>query len=83
MWNRRKNGDIFPCWQTISAVKDEAGKVSHYVSLISDITTIKESQAKAEYLAHHDPLTKLPNRLLFNARVDHAIERAHRKGIMF
>ncbi|MCP4043151.1 MAG: diguanylate cyclase, partial [Gammaproteobacteria bacterium] len=87
IWNRRKNGEAFPCWQSITAVKDESGNVMHYVSIISDITAIKEYQAQLEQLAHHDPLTKLPNRLLFNDRLEHALERAYREkhwiGVMF
>ncbi|MES9966651.1 MAG: EAL domain-containing protein [Sedimenticola sp.] len=87
IWNRRKDGKAFPCWQTIRAIKDDDGLIIHYVSVMSDITSIKESQEQVEYLAHHDPLTGLPNRLLFNARVDHAIDRANRNrkalGMMF
>jgi len=87
IWNRRKNGQVFPCWQTIRAVRDDSGTTTRYVSLIADITAIKESQAQIEHLAHHDPLTDLPNRLLFTARLDHAIERAHREkhyiGVFF
>ena len=78
IWNRRKNGEAFPCWQTISAISDDSGNITHYVSILSDITSIKASQAKIEYLAHHDSLTDLPNRLLFNARLEHALEMAHR-----
>ena len=87
IWNRRKNGEAFPCWQTIRAVRDNTGEVMHYVSVLSDISAIKESQAKVEYLAHHDPLTDLPNRFLFDARLEHALERAHRTrqrtGVLF
>jgi len=88
IWNRRKNGEVFPCWQSISAVRNgDAGENKHYVSIMSDITAIKESQERLQHLAHHDPLTNLPNRLLFNARLEHAMERAHREkseiGVMF
>jgi len=83
IWNRHKNGQAFPCWQTIRAVKDEVGDTINYVSLVSDISTIKESQAKIEFLAHHDPLTSLPNRLLFNSRVEHAIGRVKRENQKF
>ncbi len=79
IWNRRKNGDMFPEWQTISTVRDEAGRVTHYVSVFSDISRVKQSEEKLEYLAHHDPLTGLPNRLLFSARIEHALERVHRE----
>jgi len=80
VWNRRKNGEIFPVWLNISTVADNFGQVTHYVSLFSDIAPIKESQAQLERLAHHDALTGLPNRLLFHARLEHALERARREG---
>lgn len=80
IWNRRKNGEIYPEWLTISAVKDEDGNVSNYIGVFSDISQLKKSQSRLEFLAHHDPLTSLPNRLLFNARLEHAIERARRNN---
>ena len=87
IWNRRKNGEIFPSWQSISSVRDNSGDVQHYVSIMSDISVVKESQERLQHLAHHDPLTNLPNRLLFNARLKHSLERAHREncrvGVMF
>ncbi|MES9960466.1 MAG: PAS domain S-box protein [Sedimenticola sp.] len=79
IWNRRKNGEIYPEWLTISSVNDLQGNVQNYVGVFADITTIKRSQDELEYLAHHDPLTDLPNRLLFNARLKHAFERARRE----
>ncbi len=81
IWNRRKNGEIFPQWQRICAVRNELGMLTHYVAIFSDVTAIKQSQQELDYLAHHDPLTGLPNRLLFNERVQHALERyKHRQG---
>jgi len=79
IWNRRKNGEIFPAWETISAVRDKDGSITHYVAIFSDISHIKNSQAKLAHLAHHDPLTGLPNRLLASDRIHHAIQRAQRK----
>ncbi|MCB1777429.1 MAG: diguanylate cyclase, partial [Candidatus Competibacteraceae bacterium] len=78
IWNRRKDGEIYPQWSTISAVVDEDNQVTHYVGVFSDISSLKRSQEKLNFLAHHDLLTRLPNRLLFNARLEHSIERARR-----
>ena len=78
LWSKRKDGDVFPQWTNISVVKDSEGVVSSYVCVFSDISSIKESQNKLDYLAHHDPLTDLPNRLLFNARVEQSLASARR-----
>lgn len=80
VWNRRKNGDIYPEWLAISEVRDGKGELTNYVAVFSDISAVKESEQQLEFLAHHDPLTELPNRLLFNARLEHALERANRDG---
>ena len=79
IWNKRKNGEIYPERLTIGVVRDTSGKVSHYVGVFSDITDIKRSQERLDFLAHHDPLTALPNRLLFNHCLKHSIEIAQRK----
>ncbi len=78
IWNRRKDGTLFAELLTISAVRDDDDNLTHYVGLISDITTIKRSQESLDYQAHHDPLTDLPNRLLFEDRLDHALQRVRR-----
>ena len=65
IWDKRKNGDVFPIWLTISAVTGSNGKVTHYVSTRYDISTRKEAERKIEELAYFDQLTCLPNRTLF------------------
>lgn len=77
IWNRKKSGEIYPEWLNLSVAKDSNGKVLNYVALFSDITKIKNSTAKIDYLAHHDPLTNLPNRLLLNARLNKSIEKCN------
>ncbi|GAB3399854.1 EAL domain-containing protein [Massilia agilis] len=78
IWNARKNGEVYLEWLTVSAVRDDSGAVTHYVAVFSDITRAKEAQTKLDHLAHHDPLTALPNRLLFHDRLQHALQQAGR-----
>ena len=78
IWNRRKNGSVFPVWETISDITNEHGTLTHYVVVFSDISQIKQSQQQLDYLAHHDALTDLPNRLLLNERLEQAIRHAER-----
>ncbi|MGK5068467.1 EAL domain-containing protein [Janthinobacterium sp. RT4P48] len=78
IWHQRKNGELYLEWLTISAVRDTHATTTHYVGVFSDITLIKESQEKLDHMAHHDPLTALPNRLLFHDRLQHALLRAAR-----
>jgi diguanylate cyclase (GGDEF)-like protein/PAS domain S-box-containing protein len=78
IWNRRRNGELFPELLTISSVRDEDGNLTNYVGTFTDITGIKKSKSELEHLAHHDALTDLPNRLLLLSRLEHAISRAKR-----
>ncbi len=78
VWDRRKNGEIYPEWLTISAVHDASGAVQSYVGVFSDISHIKRSEEELERLAHYDPLTGLPNRILMHAQLNHALDRAGR-----
>jgi diguanylate cyclase (GGDEF)-like protein/PAS domain S-box-containing protein len=77
IWNRRKDGEVYPEWLTISAVEDEQGRTTHYVGVFSDIGDAKEAQQQLEFLAHHDALTGLPNRILLHDRLEQALVRAH------
>jgi diguanylate cyclase (GGDEF)-like protein/PAS domain S-box-containing protein len=80
IWNRRKNGEIYPQLLTISTVRDSGGAATNYVGVMTDISQIKQSEANLERLAHYDPLTGLPNRLLIQSRVEHALAHARREG---
>ena len=76
LWHKRKDNSVYPAWLTISASKNIYGKIDHYIGIFSDITHLKESQKKLDFLAHHDPLTTLPNRHLFNDRLKQSINYA-------
>ncbi|MDO9281923.1 MAG: diguanylate cyclase [Methylotenera sp.] len=80
LWNRRKNGEAYAEWLTISVILDTKNKVKNYIAVFADITSSKIAHDEFEFLAHHDPLTKLPNRLLFNARLTHSLSRIKRTG---
>ena len=78
VWNRRKTGEIYPEWQTVTAVRNEQDEVSHYVSVFSDITEKKDAENKIHNMAFYDPLTNLPNRRLLLDRFDQEIAIARR-----
>ncbi len=80
IWNRRKNGEVYPEWLTITAVARASGSIYRYVAVFSDITQLRRSEQERDFLANHDPLTGLPNRLLLRDRLEHALERAERHG---
>ncbi len=80
IWNRRKNGETYPQWLTISTVRDEAHQPVSYVGVFLDLSPIRRSEQKLLHLAHHDPLTDLPNRTLFLARLEHALSLSAREG---
>lgn len=80
IWDRRKNGEIFPELLSISAVADEAGKTSHYVGVCTDISSLKRYEERLRYQAQHDALTGLPNRFQFQERFNDMLARAERQG---
>ena len=78
IYNRRKNGEIYPEMLSISAVKNEEGKISHYVAHFFDISEIKSAQKDAEYRAQHDALTHLFNRQKLTEELERIYRQAHR-----
>lgn len=74
LWNRRKNGELYPEWLTINAVYNDDGNVINYVAVFSDISAINQSQSDLERMSHYDPVTALPNRALFNERLQHSLD---------
>ncbi|MGV8990643.1 MAG: putative bifunctional diguanylate cyclase/phosphodiesterase [Thiobacillus sp.] len=80
IWDRRKNGEIYPEWLTISAVKNDDGVITHYVGSHIDITERKAAEDKIRQLAFYDPLTQLPNRLLLLDRMQRALALSARSG---
>ena len=83
IWNRRKGGDIFPNWLTVTAVRNPDGVVTHYVGTQIDITESKEAEDAIKHLAFYDALTRLPNRRLLLDRLHQALAasvRSHRQA---
>jgi len=80
IWNRRKSGEIFPEWLTITAVKDGDGNITHHVSTLTDITQRKAAENEIKHLAFYDPLTRLPNRRLLLDRLQHALSSSARSA---
>lgn len=80
IWGRRKSGEIYPNWLTISTVKGDDGATTHYVASYLDITARKAAEEQIRQLAFHDPLTQLPNRRLLLDRLQHAMTSSLRTG---
>ncbi|MBS1227596.1 MAG: hypothetical protein H6R17_873 [Proteobacteria bacterium] len=72
VWNRRKNGEVYPEWLGVSVVRESDGRPKYYVYIYSDMSERQAAQQRIEFLAHHDPLTGLPNRLLLRDRMEQA-----------
>nr|WP_315246232.1 EAL domain-containing protein [uncultured Albidiferax sp.] len=81
IWNRRKNGEIFVEWLSVSAVMDLSAEVTHYIGSFIDITASKRAQDQIAYMAYHDALTQLPNRRLLLDRLNQAVATARRSGL--
>lgn len=80
IWDRRKGGQVFPKWMTITAVRNEKDEITHYVAIFSDITARKEADEAVQNLAFYDALTQLPNRRLFLDRFRQVLLASERHG---
>ncbi len=76
--NRKKNGEIYIEWLSINAIRNDKGEVENYIGIFSDVTHQRKDAQQQAFLATHDPLTGLSNRLLLNDRLEHAINHANR-----
>ena len=87
IWNRRKNGEVYPEWLSINSVRGKAGRLTNYVGMFSDISQRKEAEAQIHQLAYYDPLTQLPNRRLLLLHLPQAfsasMHNGHHGAIMF
>lgn len=81
IWNRRKSGEVFPCWLDISVVRNEQDAIVNYVAVFHDITARKQNEERLTFMANHDPLTGLANRILYEERIERALSRARRAGL--
>jgi len=85
VWTRRRGGQAYPAWLTVSAVRDAGGVLTNFVCTQSDISDRKQADERIVQLAYYDPLTGLPNRRLLYERVDHCLNqhgRSHRVGAL-
>jgi len=80
LWNRRKNGEEYPCWTTITAIQNDSGKVTNYVGVHTDISAQKRVEDEIRQLAFYDSLTGLPNRRLLMDRLHQAVAQSSRSG---
>ena len=87
VWNRRKNGEIFPEWLSISVVKDDDGKLTHYVATFKDISESKANERRINQLNYYDSLTRLPNRRMLSEEIDYLLThidlKCRRSAVLF
>lgn len=82
VWNRNKAGDLFFKWLSVNAIRDSQGRVTHFIGIYRDASTVKRAQNRIEYLATHDGLTQLPNKVLFEDRLQTALQGDYTSGRM-
>ncbi|MBL8258491.1 MAG: EAL domain-containing protein [Candidatus Competibacteraceae bacterium] len=78
LWQRRKNGEIYPVWENVAAVRSADRRIVEYVAFFNDITARKRTEQETFYRANYDPLTGLPNRNLLRERLEQALKQARR-----
>lgn len=79
IWDQRKSGEVYPKWMSFTAIRNEEGKIHHYIIIQSDRTKLKKAESDLKHMAYYDGLTGLPNRTLFKDRLSTAVARANRK----
>jgi diguanylate cyclase (GGDEF)-like protein/PAS domain S-box-containing protein len=82
VWSRRKNGEVYPEWLSVSVMRDGDGRIVRHIAIYSDNSERKRDELALRHRAHHDPLTNLPNRALGLDRLAHALATAHRGRTM-
>jgi diguanylate cyclase (GGDEF)-like protein/PAS domain S-box-containing protein len=80
IWNKRKNGEVYPQWISVTAVRNRKKQIEHYIAIFADITERKERENLMEYQALHDALTGLPNRRLFHDHLNQTLVQIKRHG---
>ncbi len=80
IWDRRKDGGVYPKWMSVSVIRDETGQVRYYVAHFTDVSGEREVEAQLHHMAHHDVLTGLLNRFSLKSRLDQALAAARREG---
>jgi diguanylate cyclase (GGDEF)-like protein/PAS domain S-box-containing protein len=80
IWDRRKDGGVYPKWMTVSVIRDDDSKIRYHIAHFTNISVERAAEEKLHHIAHHDSLTGLPNRLNLNGRIDQALSVARRDG---
>jgi len=80
IWDRRKDGGVYPKWLSVSVIRDEKGEIRYHIAHFTDVSTERATEAKIHYMAHHDMLTGLNNRFSLKDRLEHALAVARRES---
>ena len=83
IWNRHKNGSVFPALFNINVIRNAQGVRTHHIAVFSDLSQLKRTEQKLDFLVHRDPLTELPNRVLFHELLFHAIQQSEQSHTRF